>query len=169
MRPAFKERVGKELHMRIGLNTGMAVVGNMGSTRRFDYTMLGDAVNLAARLEGVNKEFATYTLVSAMTRAQLGDEFPLREIGRVAVVGRREPVQIFEPLSRSRQEQDAAQLGQFDTALQYYYRGDFAVAAEQFAALAPHDPTARLYAARCNHLAERPPAEWDGVWQMQSK
>lgn len=169
MRPAFKERVGKELHMRIGLNTGTAVVGNMGSTRRFDYTMLGDAVNLAARLEGVNKEFATYTLVSAMTRAQLGDEFPLREIGRVAVVGRREPVQIYEPLSRARQEQDAALFARFDTALQHYYRGDFAAAAELFAALAPHDPPARLYAGRCGELAEQPPAAWDGVWQMHSK
>ncbi len=72
MRPAIRSRIGKDLLMRIGINTGPAVVGNLGSHTRFDYTMLGDAVNLAARLEGANKEFGTYTMISQATRDLIG-------------------------------------------------------------------------------------------------
>lgn len=164
LRPAFRARVGRDLYMRIGLNTGLAVVGNMGSQRRFDYTMLGDAVNLAARLEGVNKEFSTYTLISAATREQLGNTVPLREIGVVGVVGRREPVRIFEPLLDS-----MVSTAPFATALQLYYRGSFAEAEKAFAALATTDATAARYAARCSTLAQHPPDPWDGVWQLASK
>lgn len=166
LRPHFAARVGRELHMRIGLNTGPAVVGNLGSARRFDYTMLGDAVNLAARLEGVNKEFGTYSLLSQMTCERLGGTIPLREIGRVAVVGRREPVTIFEPLA-------TGAIGEaqqhFAAALADYYRGDFKSAAEAFAALAADDPPAARYLERCRQLSADPPVNWDGVWQMQSK
>ncbi len=98
MRPAFRERVGKDLYMRIGINTGPAVVGNMGSHSRFDYTVLGDAVNLAARLEGINKQFKTYTMISQATLEQMADAFPVRELSRVAVVGRKEPVTVYEPM-----------------------------------------------------------------------
>ena len=70
MRPSFKERAGKDMLMRIGINTGSAVVGNLGSRTRFDYTMLGDAVNLAARLEGANKQFGTFTMISRSNSAR---------------------------------------------------------------------------------------------------
>ena len=99
MRPSLKERYGEDLMMRIGMNSGKAVVGNMGSRTRFDYTMLGDAVNLAARLEGTNKQFRTYTMISATTRELMGDAFPVRELSRIAVVGRKEPVVVFEPMT----------------------------------------------------------------------
>ena len=79
----------QDLLMRIGHELGPAVVGNMGSRTRFDYTMLGDAVNLAARLEGINKQFGTYTMISGERHCELvGGAFPARELSRVAVVGR---------------------------------------------------------------------------------
>ena len=78
MRPGFKERIGKEMFMRIGINTGPVVVGNLGSHTRFDYTIIGDAVNIAARLEGANKQFGTYTMISQTTRDMLGDILTVR-------------------------------------------------------------------------------------------
>mgnify|MGYP002882668051 FL=1 len=86
--------------MRIGVNTGPAVVGNMGSLTRLDYTMMGDSVNLAARLEGVNKQYKTYTMISESTYQQAKDEVEVRELDLIRVVGKREPVRIYELLGK---------------------------------------------------------------------
>jgi adenylate cyclase len=164
LRPLFKERFGHELWMRIGLNTGAAVVGNMGSTRRFDYTMLGDAVNLAARLEGVNKVFGTEILFSEATRQQMGDTVPVREVATVRVVGRHEPVPLFTPLATA----PPAGAG-FVVALEAYRLGDFATASSAFEAMASTDPVAASYARRCRQLLSQPPSGWEGVWDLQDK
>jgi adenylate cyclase len=170
MRPGVRERIGKELHMRIGMNSGPAVVGNMGSRTRFDYTMLGDAVNLAARLEGVNKQFRTYTMVSAATVELAGGVFPVRELGRVAVVGRKEPVTIYEPMRQELYEGCGERLSAFAAALQAFYRGAFAEAQAGFAATADQDPAAAAYVEKCRALQAAPPAgAWNGVWLMTSK
>jgi adenylate cyclase len=170
MRPDVRERIGKELHMRIGMNSGPAVVGNMGSHTRFDYTMLGDAVNLAARLEGVNKQFRTFTMVSAATVERAGTAFPVRELGRVAVVGRREPVTVFEPMPPELYEPARQRLSAFAAALAAFYAGEFTAAEAGFAAIAESDPPAAAYLEKCRVLHEAPPPEpWNGVWQMTSK
>lgn len=169
MRPAFTERLGKEVFMRIGINTGPAVVGNLGSRSRFDYTMLGDSVNLAARLEGVNKAFATCTMVSEFTRRGLGDHFHFRELGRVAVVGRNEPVTIFEPMSQERARELSPVLKKFSESLSFFYRGDFIRAEELFNRTAREDPPAAKYAQRCRILIASPPKAWQGVWEMTEK
>jgi len=170
LRPHFKEKVGKDLFMRIGLNSGPAVVGNMGSRTRFDYTMLGDAVNLAARLEGVNKQFRTYTMVSGATVEKLGGAFPVRELARVAVVGRREPVTIFEPLLPEAQAAARPLLDSFAEGLQAFYAGRFAEAERLFARTASSDPPAAAYVEKCRELAaSAPPQPWNGVWIMTSK
>jgi adenylate cyclase len=170
MRPEIAERIGKELHMRIGMNSGPAVVGNMGSRNRFDYTMLGDAVNLAARLEGVNKQFRTYTMVSAATVELSAGAFPVRELGRVSVVGRKEPVTVYEPMLPELYEPARDRLAAFASALAEFYGGQFAEAQAGFTAIAAQDPAAAAYVEKCRALQASPPAEaWNGVWLMTSK
>jgi len=170
LRPAFRQRAGKDLYMRIGMNSGPAVVGNMGSRTRFDYTMLGDAVNLAARLEGVNKQFRTYTMISAATVAKLGGAFPMRELARVAVVGRKEPVTVYEPMLPEAHAAARPLLDSFAEALRSFYAGRFAEAAELFARTAGEDPPAAAYQDKCRELVASPLADaWNGVWIMTSK
>ncbi len=178
MRPAFRERVNKDLYMRVGVNTGPAVVGNMGSHTRFDYTMLGDAVNLASRLEGINKQFATYTMMSQTTMKALSGAFPARELSRVAVVGRKEPVVVYEPMAAEEFEARSSELAAFAEALPHFYSGRFISAAEAFDRTADRDPAARMYAKKCRDLAgqfgiqgkdDSPPDGWEGVWIMTEK
>jgi adenylate cyclase len=177
MRPALRQRVGRDLFMRIGMNSGPAVVGNMGSRTRFDYTMLGDAVNLAARLEGVNKQFRTYTMVSAATLGLTGGAFPARELARVAVVGRKEPVTVFEPFFPEAYAARRALLESFAEALRAFYEGRFAQAADLFDRTAGEDPPAAAYLEKSRELAAAarsggagsPSQEWNGVWIMTSK
>jgi adenylate cyclase len=169
MRPLLKERLGKDLKMRIGLNTGFAVVGNMGSHAHFDYTMIGDAVNLASRLEGINKQFGTYTIVSQSTLEQMDGIYPVRELARVAVVGRKEPVVVYEPMLQDEFDLRKADFAVFAQGLALFYKGDFAGAATTFAGIEATDPAAQHYIKKCNEMIENPPPEWFGVWVITSK
>ena len=169
LRPHFLERIGREVHMRIGINSGYAVVGNLGSRTRFDYTMLGDAVNLAARLEGTNKQFGLYTLISETTRTGLGNTFAAREIARVAVVGRKEPVTVFEPMLHEIFKEKKAIYDSFATGLDLYYQGNFEKARETFSQTRNDDPASAAYEKKCRQLMENPPEKWDGIWVMTSK
>ena len=152
MRPVIKERIGKEMLMRIGINTGPAVVGNLGSQTRFDYTMLGDAVNLAARLEGANKQFGTFTMISEDTRRQVGSAIAVRELARLAVVGRREPVTVYEPMTREEYADRKTVCDTFEQGLSQFYRGRFKKAREIFESIQAADPAARSYAVSYTHL-----------------
>ncbi len=145
MRPAFKARVSKDLLMRVGLNSGQAVVGNMGSRTRFDYTMLGDAVNLASRLEGANKQFRTYTMASAATIQAIAGAFPARELARAAVIGRDKPVTVYEPLFPETYASSRPLLEAFAQGLAAFYAGRFAQAARLFERTAAEDPPAAAY------------------------
>jgi adenylate cyclase len=169
LRTGFKKRIGQDMFMRIGINTGPAVVGNLGSHTRFDYTMLGDAVNLAARLEGVNKEFGTYTMISQSTRDLLQDEFAVRELARVAVVGRKEPVTVYEPMFVAEYETRKDLLNTFAKGLELFYKGDFRRALETFSTIQNLDPAAFAYADKCQTMGENQPQNWQGVWVMTSK
>lgn len=170
MRPALRESLGRDLKMRIGVNTGYAVVGNMGSHSRFDYTMIGDAVNLAARLEGINKQFGLYILISQSTMEQMGGAFPVREVSRVAVVGRKESVAVYEPmLTKNIDPQKKKIMEQFAEALALFYRGDFVKAREVFSAITNEDAVAKSYVSKCDELIANPPINWQGVWTITSK
>jgi adenylate cyclase len=171
IQPRLQKLAGRPVLARIGLNTGDVVIGNMGSSQRFNYTFLGDAGNLASRLEGINKLFATRFLVSEFTKESAGDAPDLhwREISRVRVVGKNRPVTVFEPLLRADADAQKPRLEAFDKALQAYYRGEFSAALAGFEALAEHDPPSARYAERVRELLAAPPAEWEGVWDAKEK
>ncbi|MDO8784680.1 MAG: adenylate/guanylate cyclase domain-containing protein [Syntrophales bacterium] len=168
-RQLFRERTGKDLNMRIGINTGTAVVGNMGSRTRFDYTMLGDAVNLASRLEGINKQFGTYTIISQSTFELMEGAFPVRELSRAAVVGRKEPVRIYEPMFPEEFSVRKEDLTVFSAGLEAFYEGQFARAESIFAEIKDRDPAAAAYYTKCRFFNDNPPEDWQGVWVVTTK
>lgn len=175
----YRERLKAEgrpvLHVRIGLNTGDMLVGNMGSAQRMDYTMMGDAVNLAARLEGANKFYGTYTMISESTYVQVADEVEVRELDLIRVVGRREPVRVYELLGRKGQlpSEQAVIVQRYRDALEAYRGKRFEDACEGFQSvleLDPDDGPALTYVDRCQiFMAEPPPDDWDGVFQLTEK
>ena len=170
LRDDFRGRVGRDVRQRIGVNTGRATVGNMGSRQRFDYTMIGDSVNLAARLEGANKAFGTYTMVSNETIDAAGDIYPARELGNIGVVGREDrPVRIYEPMQPAEYERRSNLLETYNQALGLFYQGEFAEARELFARVADADPVAASYLPRCDALMREPPESWNGVWILTEK
>ncbi len=158
---------------RIGLNSGTTLVGNIGSQRRFNYTVMGDTVNLAARLESVNKTYGTSIMVSAETASACDDALVFREIDRVRVVGKSQPVVMMEPLgfrdtlSAIDQDRKAA----YETALLHYIERKFELAATTFDVLAQAgDRPAGLMAERARfYQTSPPPPEWRGVTVLDSK
>ena len=169
MRPAFRERIGTDMHMRIGINTGSAVVGNLGSHTRFDYTIIGDAVNLAARLEGANKQFGTFTMISQSTCDLIKKHFKIRELARLTVVGRHEPVTVYEPMLYADYEAGKDIFEKFHRGLELFYSGDMELGENVFADIQAQDPAAEAYKQKCRTLLSAEHKDWQGVWVMKTK
>jgi adenylate cyclase len=169
LRARWHARGWPEIHIGVGVDTGDAVVGNFGSAERFSYTAISDHVNLASRLEGLNKEYGTGILVSEHTRAAIGDEFVCREIDCVQVKGKAQPVTVYELLCRRADDAGgrAAQLaGAFSQAFMAYRQRRFADAIAVLEAVRHDgaDPAAVRFIERCRTLAAHPPPEgWNGV------
>src|SRR5471030_991443 len=160
----------------IGLNTDQVVSGNIGSRKRMDYTIIGDGVNLAARLESACKQYGARILVSEFTYRALRGTYCLREVDIVVVKGKTQPVSIYEVMDFHTEDSYpnlVEAMGLFRNGVQSYRKRNWAAAGKLFdevLALNPHDKVAALYIERCGHMADCPPPDdWDGTFVMESK
>ena len=171
LRAGWQQKFGHEVFARAGVNSGNAVVGNMGSKHKYNYTVMGDMVNLASRLEGANKAYGTFLMISETTVGKLGGAIDVRELDRIAVKGKDLPVTVYEVLDEVGATDPAwlARARKFEEGLALYRAKDFAAAIAVFETNAGDEPS-QIFIERCKHFIEEPPAaDWDGVWRMKEK
>jgi adenylate cyclase len=161
--------------VRMGVNSGPMVVGNMGSQSRMDYTIMGDSVNLAARLEGANKFYKNFSMISEFTYKQAADFIDVREMDTIRVVGKNEPITVYDLLERKGQTSGkvADLVPIYNQGLQLYKDKNFAGAIpifEKGLKIIPQDGLSQTYVERCQRfLEDPPPADWDGVYTHTEK
>jgi len=169
--PEWEKKYGRRIRMRIGLNTGPAIVGNMGSSRRFDYTAIGDTVNLASRLESAGKQYGADLLAGEATVKKAGEELVFREVDIVRVVGKTKPVRIYELIGEKGKisGETARRLELYGRALELFRRRALGEAEAVFSEI-EGDAAAVLYRDRCRKLrASPPPDDWDFIYDLQAK
>ena len=160
---------------RIGINTGNMVAGNMGTANKMNYTIMGNAVNLAARLEGVNKQYGTWILSSQATINETGGQLLTRKLDRVRVVGINEPVRLHELIDtlEAADESKKKLVSVFHGALEFFEERQWEKATAGFLealSINSSDTPSKMYVGRCENFIKNPPeAEWDGVYNLSSK
>jgi adenylate cyclase len=175
MAPEWKEKYGAKLYARIGINTDVMTVGLVGSNRLHNYSVIGDAVNLASRLEGANKPFGTTLMISQRTLDLAQGKVEVRPIARLQVKGKENWVMVYELLAKAGELTDAQREAQqlFTAAFEAFLRRDWVEAEsrlQQLVASEPADALARLYLKRVREYAQHPPEpEWNGVFKLDEK
>ena len=169
-------KIGKdELYVRMGMNTGYAVVGNMGSKTRMDYTAMGDSVNLASRLEGANKFYNTYAMISGATYEGVKEEIEARKLDVIRVVGKTEPVLIYELLGEKGRlpERMYEMLEHYNRGLEFFTNHEWKRAKSSFKEglkIIDDDGPSLTYLGRCDGFMKKAPSKnWDGVYTLKSK
>ncbi len=165
----------RPIDMGIGINTGTVVAGNIGSPKRMDFTMIGDGVNLASRLESACKQYSARILISEYTLGQLNGVYRTRQVDHVVVKGKTQPVAVYEVLDYHTAQtfpnlMDA--VNHFRDGIEKYRSGNWESAVNAFRETLranPDDTLAETYIDRCLVLKENPPADWNGIWVMTSK
>ncbi len=162
------ENIHHLFNIGVGINTGEVIVGNMGSVKRLNYSIVGDNVNFTSRLEGLNKIYGTNIIISDSTAKEISgfDEFFVRDLDTVIVKGKKEPRHIFElmvkPLSPDI-------LTNFKKGKEFYQKGEWDHAIAQFKKSAEFDPPSKLFLERCQEFLLNPPQDWDGVYEFKTK
>lgn len=172
MNSEFKEKYGFTINVGIGLHCGMVRVGNMGSIDLFDYTLIGDNVNLASRLEGLTKYYGQRLVVSESLADMCSEECHFRSLDKVRVKGRIEPVTIFTALDHEAANERLDELKAHEESYELYLNGQFAEARlgfEKLHSLGTEPILYQLYIDRCFQLEKSPPTDWDGVFTHESK
>lgn len=171
----WEKEYGNRILTRIGINTGPMVVGNMGSKSRMDYTIMGDAVNIAARIEGANKKYGTFMFATDSTVQACGDSIVFREVDTFRVVGKAEPVSVYEPIGlKGNLDPRKFKVSQaFEAAKVEYRKRKWDTAANAFQAVLeidPNDGPAQTFLKRCRDFQQQPPQDnWDLVWTLTEK
>jgi adenylate cyclase len=169
--PHFQEEYGTSLRTRIGVNTALVTVGNFGSEDRFTFTMIGDGVNLASRIESINKVFGTRLLITDATESLLSNKVRSRLVGKIRVAGKKEAVKIYEPYLDDAQWIFADErLPKFSQAMSAFENGNWAAAAPLFEQL-KSDPVSKVYAERIRLLLQEDtkPEDWSPIWEFSEK